>query len=119
MKVGKKILEFMGSSCPSFAMVGTLIGLVAMLSNVESPDEVGAGMAVALVCTFYGALFANLIFLPLAGKLGLYSKAEIRSKEMITEGICAIANGESPTAIREKMQVFVSSKGRESIGVKV
>ena len=117
--VGKKILEFMGSSCPSFAMVGTLIGLITMLSNMESPDEIGAGMAVALVCTFYGALFANLVFLPLAGKLGLYSKAEILSKEMIIEGICAIAKGENPTAIREKMQVFVSAKGRESIKAKV
>ena len=59
---GKKILEFMGASCPSFAMVGTLIGLVSMLSKMESPDEVGRGMAVALICTFYGALFANLYF---------------------------------------------------------
>jgi len=62
--MGKKILDFMGASCPSFAMVGTLIGLISMLSKMESPDEIGAGMAVALVCTFYGALLANLVFLP-------------------------------------------------------
>ncbi len=117
--VGKKILEFMGASCPSFAMVGTLIGLISMLSNMESPDEIGRGMAVALVCTFYGALFANLIFLPLGGKLGQYSKAESLSMEMIVEGICAIARGENPTAVREKMQVFVSAKRREDVKVKV
>lgn len=56
---GKKILDFMGASCPSFAMVGTLIGLICMLSNMSNPDEIGAGMAVALVCTFYGALFCE------------------------------------------------------------
>jgi chemotaxis protein MotA len=115
---GKKILDFMGASCPSFAMVGTLIGLISMLSNMKSPDEIGAGMAVALVCTFYGALMANLIFLPLGGKLGQYSKAEILSKEMIVEGICAIAKGENPTAIREKMQIFMATQRREEVKAK-
>ncbi|MCX5633816.1 MAG: MotA/TolQ/ExbB proton channel family protein [Phycisphaerae bacterium] len=117
--MGKKILEFMGSSCPSFAMVGTLIGLISMLSKMESPAEVGRGMSVALVCTFYGALFANLVLLPLGGKLGQYSKAEAIVKEMIVEGICAIAKGENPTAVREKMHVFVSSKHREDVKAKV
>ncbi len=116
---GKKILDFMGASCPSFAMVGTLIGLVSMLSKMENPDEIGRGMAVALVCTFYGALFANLLFLPLGGKVGLYSKSEIMSKEMVIEGVCAISKGESPTAVREKMQLFVSGNRREQIKAKV
>jgi chemotaxis protein MotA len=117
--MGKKILDFMGASCPSFAMVGTLIGLISMLSNMESPDEIGRGMAVALVCTFYGALFANLIFLPLGGKLGQHSKSEKLSMEMIVEGVCAIAKGESPTAVREKMQVFISAKRRELVKAQV
>jgi chemotaxis protein MotA len=117
--MGKKILDFMGSSCPSFAMVGTLIGLISMLSKMESPDEIGRGMAVALVCTFYGALLANLVFLPLGGKLGQHSKAEKMSMEMISEGICAIAKGDSPTAVREKMQVFISAKRREAVKAKV
>jgi chemotaxis protein MotA len=113
--MGKKILDFMGASCPSFAMVGTLIGLISMLSKMESPEEIGAGMAVALVCTFYGALLANLIFLPLGGKLGQHSKAEKISMEMIASGICAIAKGDSPTAVREKMQIFISTKRREEV----
>lgn len=116
---GKKILDFMGSSCPSFAMVGTLIGLISMLSKMESPDEIGAGMAVALVCTFYGALLANLVFLPLGGKLGQYSKAEKISMEMIVAGVCAIAKGENPTAVREKMHVFISAKRREAVKAQV
>lgn len=109
---GKKILEYMGAAAPAFGMVGTLIGLVQMLTNLSSPDQIGAGMAVALITTFYGAVMANLIFLPLAGKLGLYSKAETTAKEMIVEGICAIAKGDNPTIVREKLQVFVSQGKR-------
>ncbi len=117
--IGKKILEFMGASAPAFGMVGTLIGLVQMLKNLSSPDQIGAGMAVALITTFYGAILANLLFLPLAGKLGLYSKAETLAMEMITEGVCAIAQGENPTAVREKLQVFVSHGKREEVKAKI
>ena len=112
---GKKILEFMGAAAPAFGMIGTLIGLVQMLRNLESPESIGAGMAVALLTTFYGAFAANLILIPLAGKLGIYSKAEVTAMEMITEGICAIAQGENPTAIREKMQAFISHSRREEV----
>ena len=116
---GKKILEFMGSAAPAFGMIGTLIGLVQMLRNLSSPDQIGAGMAVALITTFYGALVANLIFLPLAGKLGLYSKAEATVMEMIVEGIHAIARGDNPTVVREKLQVFVSQGKRERVKANV
>jgi chemotaxis protein MotA len=116
---GKKILDFMGASCPSFAMVGTLIGLISMLSKMDSPDQIGAGMAVALVCTFYGALLANLVFLPLGGKLGQHSKVEKMSMEMVAEGICSIAKGDNPTAVGEKMQVFLSAKRREAVKAQV
>lgn len=109
---GKKILEYMGAAAPAFGMIGTLIGLVQMLKNLSSPDQIGAGMAVALLTTFYGAILANLIFLPLAGKLGLYSKAETTAKEMIVEGVCCIARGDNPTVVREKLQVFVSQGKR-------
>jgi len=112
---GKKILEFMGAAAPAFGMIGTLIGLVQMLRNLSSPESIGAGMAVALLTTFYGALAANLIFIPLAGKLGIYSKAEITAMEMITEGICAIAQGENPSAVREKLHAFISQGRREEV----
>ncbi len=108
---GKKILEFMGAAAPAFGMIGTLIGLVQMLANLEDPSSIGLGMATALLTTFYGAFAANLIFIPLAGKLGIYSKAESTAMEMIVEGICAIAQGDNPTAVREKLHAFVS-KGR-------
>ena len=113
--IGKKILEYMGAAAPAFGMIGTLIGLVQMLRNLESPESIGAGMAVALITTFYGALSANLIFIPLAGKLGLYSKAESTVMEMIVEGVCSIARGDNPTAVREKIQLFVSQGRREEV----
>lgn len=113
--IGKKILEFMGAAMPAFGMIGTLIGLVQMLQNLSSPDDIGSGMAVALLTTFYGAFFANLVFIPLAGKLGIYSKEEATVMEMITEGLCSIAAGDSPTIVREKMQVFVSSGRRQEV----
>jgi chemotaxis protein MotA len=112
---GKKILEFMGAAAPAFGMIGTLIGLIQMLRSLESPESIGAGMAVALLTTFYGALTANLICLPLAGKLGLYSKAETTAMEMIVEGVCAIAQGENPMVVREKLQAFVSAGRREEV----
>ena len=112
---GKKILEFMGAAAPAFGMIGTLIGLVQMLRSLDSPDAIGGGMAVALLTTFYGALSANLVFIPLAGKLGIYSKAETTAIEMIVEGICAIAQGDNPTIVREKMQAFISQGRREEV----
>ncbi len=112
---GKKILEFMGAAAPAFGMIGTLIGLVQMLRNLDSPEAIGGGMAVALLTTFYGALSANLIFIPLAGKLGIYSKAETTVIEMIVEGVCAIAQGDNPTIVREKLQSFISQGRREEV----
>ncbi len=112
---GKKILEFMGSSAPAFGMIGTLIGLVQMLGTLDDPSGIGAGMSVALITTFYGAMLANLLFIPLAGKLEMRSKGEIAFCEMIVEGILGIVRGESPTAVREKMQAFVSAANREEL----
>jgi len=112
---GKKILEFMSASAPAFGMIGTLIGLVQMLRNMSSPDSIGAGMAVALITTFYGAILSYLIFTPMAGKLGIYSKAETLAMEMIVEGICTISKGENPTVVREKLQAFISPGRRMEI----
>jgi chemotaxis protein MotA len=112
---GKKILEFMGASAPAFGMIGTLIGLVQMLGTLEDPSQIGAGMATALITTFYGALSANLIFIPLAGKLGIRSKNETMLREMVVEGLLGIVRGESPTAVRERMQAFISAKHREEL----
>ena len=112
---GKKILEFMGSSAPAFGMIGTLIGLVQMLGSLSDPSKIGEGMAVALITTFYGAFVANLLFLPMAGKLGIRSKRESLLREMVVEGLLGIVRGESPTGVREKMQAFVSANSRQEL----
>lgn len=116
---GKKILEFMGAAAPAFGMIGTLIGLVQMLCDMSDPNSIGSGMAVALLTTFYGALAANLIFIPLAGKLGNYSRAESTAMEMIIEGVCDIAGGENPTTVGDKLHVFVSGNSRKKIKAKI
>jgi chemotaxis protein MotA len=72
-------------------------------------------MAVALITTFYGAFASNLVFIPLAGKLGIYSKEESLAMEMILEGVCSIAQGDNPTIVRERMQAFVSHSRRKEI----
>lgn len=113
--MGKKLLEFMGAAAPAFGMIGTLVGLVQMLQNLSDPSQIGSGMAVALITTFYGAVLANLIFIPLAGKLGIYSKAEALIMEMAVEGLCAISRGENPTVVREKLQAFISPSHRSEI----
>lgn len=113
--VGKKIVDFMGASAPAFGMIGTLIGLVQMLSNLEDPSSIGVGMATALITTFYGAILANLIFIPLGGKLAIRSKSEQIQREMIVEGILAIASGEAPTAVKDRMQTFLSQSKRFNV----
>ena len=78
--VGKGVIDAAGAAAPAFGMIGTLIGLVLMLQNLDDPSALGPGMAVALVTTFYGAVIANVFFLPLAGKLGERNKEEILSR---------------------------------------
>jgi len=112
---GKSILEQMGASAPAFGMIGTLIGLVAMLQNLTDPSSIGAGMAVALLTTFYGALMANLIFLPLAGKLDNRHKEEALVKELLIEGILSIQAGDNPRTIEEKLKAFMPPGLRQSM----
>jgi len=116
---GKRILEFMGASAPAFGMIGTLIGLVQMLGNLKDPSGIGVGMATALITTFYGAILANLVFMPLGGKLGIRSKKEAILREMMVNGVLGIVRGESPTNVRERMQAFISDKHREELKPKI
>lgn len=104
---GQQILMALGMYAPAFGMVGTLIGLVGMLANMEDPSTIGPAMAVALITTFYGALIANLVYLPLGGKLKNKSDDEIVIKEMIIEGVLAIPAGEHPKNIKRKLLNFV------------
>ena len=113
--VGKKMLEQLGTFAPAFGMVETLIGLVQMLSNLSDPSKIGAGMAGALVGTFYGAFLANMVFLPLAGKLDIRAKEEMQLRELMIEGIVAIQSGEKPQLIKEKLKGFLAPSKREAV----
>ncbi len=112
---GSRILAAGGSLAPAYGMIGTLIGLVNMLANLSDPSQIGAGMATALITTFYGAVLANAFFLPLAGKLETRSKEEMVVKEMIIEGIMAIQSGDSPRIVEEKLKSFLSPTLRKKV----
>jgi chemotaxis protein MotA len=106
-KGGQGLFETMGSLCPAFGMVGTLIGLINMLQKLDDPSSIGPSMAVALITTFYGSLFANLIFIPIANKLKLKSREETLEKEIVVEGLLSIQAGENPRIIEEKLKAFL------------
>ena len=112
-KNGKSILESGGTFAPAFGMIGTLIGLINMLASLEDPSTIGAGMATALITTFYGAMLANAVFLPMAGKLEIRSNDEILVKEMVIDGIMAIQSGDSPRIVEEKLKSFLSPAQRQ------
>lgn len=114
--VGISIFKALGNYAPAFGMIGTLVGLVQMLRNLEDPSTIGAGMAVALLTTLYGALVANLIALPIAGKLEQRSSEEIAMRNMVLEGILSIQEGNSPRVVQEKLKSFMAPKDREQIG---
>jgi chemotaxis protein MotA len=112
---GRAILDCGGTFAPAFGMIGTLIGLVNMLASLEDPTSIGAGMATALITTFYGALLANAFFLPLSGKLESRSNEELLLKEMIIDGIMAIQSGDSPRIVEEKLKSFLSPTMRQKM----
>ena len=111
-----EVWELMASQFPAWGMIGTLIGLVIMLQNMDDPSSIGPKMAVALITTFYGSLFANLLSTPVANKMKFYSKQEILVKEVTIEGILSVAAGENPRIIEEKLKVFVSPAIRDEFG---
>lgn len=112
-KTGAGIFTFMGACAPAFGMLGTLIGLILMLKDINDPSKLGPGMALALITTFYGAIIANLVCLPIAGKLKARSKQEILIKQIIIEGVLSIQAGENPRIITEKLKSFLYPKQKE------
>jgi len=105
---GKGVVDALAAAAPAFGMIGTLVGLVLMLQNLSDPSKLGPGMAVALITTFYGAVLANLIFIPIAGKLAIRNTSEIMGRQLMIEGIIAIQGGENPNVIRERLVSFLS-----------
>lgn len=112
-RIGSNILSFMGDAAPAFGMIGTLIGLVQMLRQLDDPDKIGTGMATALLTTFYGALLANLLFIPLSGKLDTRSKEEMTVRRMMIEGLVGIQSAVNPSALRDRMTSYLNPEQRQ------
>ena len=107
-KAGIFLFEHMGALAPAFGMIGTLVGLVIMLGSLDDPSAIGPGMATALITTFYGAVTANLICIPIGVKLKARSAEEVLCKRMIMEGIMSIQSGDNPRIVEQKLNVFIA-----------
>jgi len=112
-ETGSGMLESAGDAAPAFGMIGTLIGLVLMLGDMDDPKGIGPAMAVALLTTFYGAFLAHVIFLPLADKLKYFHQQEMLIKRLIVNGIISIANGDHPAVVQEKLGSFLNPQARK------
>lgn len=111
-RLGADVYTTMGTFAPAVGMLGTIIGLVQMLMQMRDPSAIGAPMAIALLTTFYGTVLANLLFLPIAGKLRVRSKQEILAKQMVMRGILSIQAGDNHLIVAEKLKAFLSATAR-------
>ncbi len=109
---GATIYKGMGDVAPAMGMIGTLIGLVAMLSNMDDPKAIGPAMAVALLTTLYGAFFANVICLPVAVKLGNRAVEEKLNQSLVLDGIVGIADGQNPRVIEGILKNYLAASKR-------
>ena len=111
---GKSIFEMIGKYAPAFGMIGTLVGLVIMLQNMNDPAKIGPGMAVALLTTLYGAMIANGVALPLSDRLGRRSAEEVMAKTIIIKGVMAIQSGDNPRIVEQKLRTFLPPSERKN-----
>jgi len=111
---GKALFDNLGKYAPAFGMIGTLIGLVVMLQNMDDPSGIGPAMAVALLTTLYGSLLANLVALPLADKLGKRSEDELLLKAIVIRGVMAIQSGDNPRVVEQKLKSFLPQRLRRA-----
>ncbi len=106
------ILYSMAEYSPAFGMIGTVIGLILMLQNIQDPEALGAGLAVALLTTLYGTVFANMVFMPLAGKLEYLGEKQLIRNEMFKSAVISIVDEENPRLMENKMLNYVSPSQR-------
>ena len=112
--VGSKIFTAMGDVGPAMGMIGTLVGLVQMLSNMDDPKSIGPAMAVALLTTLYGAMLANMFALPVADKLDLRREEEARTKALVIDALLAIQAGQNPRVIESMLKAYLPEGQRGS-----
>ena len=105
-------LKAVGGYCPTFGMVGTVIGLVNMLGNLTDPAQLGIGMALALLTTLYGVIFANMFFNPMAARLERMHKLEMAALDVAIDGILSIQSGTSPRLLVERLEIYLPPSAR-------
>ncbi|NLT65902.1 MAG: flagellar motor protein [Acidobacteria bacterium] len=110
-----KFWQAAGGYSPTIGILGAVLGLIHVMENLSDPSKLGQGIAVAFVATIYGVGFANLIYLPAAGKLKLKAKARMVAKEIMLVGVISILEGENPRLIDDKLRSYLSRKEQEEI----
>ncbi len=110
-----KVFEAYGGYCPTFGIIGAVMGLIHVMENLADPSKLGGGIAVAFVATIYGVLSANLLFLPISGKMKLRGRIEAIAHELVIEGLLSIAAGENPRMIQDKLEGFLAEAQRKLI----
>lgn len=113
-ELGSKIFSSLGDVAPAMGMIGTLVGLVAMLSNMDDPKSIGPAMAVALLTTLYGAMLANMIAIPISDKLNVRRDEESMVKNLVIDALLAIQNGQNPRVIDSMLRNYLPSAKRGS-----
>ena len=111
--------ENLASYAPAWGMLGTMIGLVLMLGQLDDPNNLGPMMAIALITTFYGCILANFLANPICFKLKQISSEEILSKTVLVEGMLSVQAGDNPRNIEEKLKSFLSPANRQAVGAAV
>jgi chemotaxis protein MotA len=112
-KVGQEIFIALGTYAPAFGLIGTVIGLILMLANLQDQSQIASGMAVALLTTFYGAMAAYLLFNPIAGKLKRRSEEEVLVKQVIIRGVLLLQSGTTPSIIEGNLQAYLEPRLRK------
>ena len=114
-RLGQDVFYKWGELAPGFGMIGTLIGLIIMLAELDDPSAIGSGMATALITTFYGSLASNLLFLPIANNLKSQTDEEMFTGELIIDGVLEIQAGSNPRLLEEKLTTYLSTEEREEL----
>ncbi|MCC7407981.1 MAG: MotA/TolQ/ExbB proton channel family protein [Phycisphaeraceae bacterium] len=111
--IGKAVFDGIGKYAPAMGMIGTLVGLVIMLKNLDDPKKIGPGMAVAILTTLYGAVIANAFALPLSDRLAKRSAEEVLRKTIIVKAVMAIQSGDNPRIVEQKLRTFLPPDARK------
>lgn len=117
-RIAQDVFSKWGDLAPGFGMIGTLIGLIIMLAELDDPSTIGSGMATALLTTFYGSLAANLLFIPIASNLKSQTDEEIFTGELIIEGILEIQAGSNPRVLEERLGTYLSPEEKKTLNDK-